>query len=147
ITFGLTRIPPSWNSSPSKSFLTLTIPKTRALPVVVLTIFLDMLGYGILIPVLPQLLANPLSPTYLLARDGRVGEGYMILGLLIAVFPLAQFISAPILGQLSDRFGRKKILIISLLGTSLSFVLFAFGIIIRRVGLLFFARLLDGLTG
>ncbi len=106
-----------------------------------------MLGYGILIPIMPQLLANPLSPSYLLGGAENLKHGYILLGLLIAVFPLAQFVAAPILGQLSDRHGRKKILLFSLMGTCLSYVLFALGIHMKLLWLLFFGRTLDGLTG
>lgn len=85
------------------------------LPVLFFTIFVDMLGFGILIPVIPQLLANPRSSYFLLPSGYSAGQGYILLGTLLAMFPLAQFIAAPILGQLSDKYGRKKILARSLL--------------------------------
>ena len=93
---------------------------TNPLPILIFTIFVDLLGFGILIPVVPQLLANPASPYYLLSGGIPVSTGYILLGFLLGVFPLAQFIAAPILGQLSDAYGRKKILAIALFGTCLS---------------------------
>jgi DHA1 family tetracycline resistance protein-like MFS transporter len=117
------------------------------LPIVFLIVFLDLLGIGILIPIVPQLLANPDSAFYLLPAGWSVERGYLLLGLLVAVFPLMQFVATPILGELSDRFGRKPILIVSLMGTCASYVLFATGIIIRSLPLLFVARALDGFTG
>lgn len=70
-----------------------------------------------------------------------------MLGFLVAVFPIMQFFATPILGQLSDRYGRKPILAFSLVGTSAGYVLFALGIVFRNIPLLFLARALDGVTG
>lgn len=121
--------------------------KKRVLPIVFLTVFIDMLGFGVLIPVIPQLLGNPESPFYLLPPSVSLSTAYFLLGLLLASFPFAQFLAAPILGQLSDRYGRKKVLAISLTGTCVSYVLFAIGLLLRNIPLLFAARLLDGFTG
>lgn len=111
------------------------------------TIFLDLIGFGILIPVIPILLADPRSPEFLLPAGWTLSQGFILLGYLTAVFPFFQFIAAPILGQLSDRYGRKPILAISLAGTCLSYVLFALGIITKNIPLLFVARAFDGITG
>jgi DHA1 family tetracycline resistance protein-like MFS transporter len=119
----------------------------KALPVVLFTIFLNVLGLGILIPVIPQLMANPASPDYLLPAGWDFKSGLILLGWLTAIFPLMQFVSTPILGQLSDRYGRKKILGFSLFGTAIGYVLFAIGILTKNIPLLFFARALDGITG
>ncbi len=118
------------------------------LPVVLFTIFVDLIGFGILIPVIPHLLTNPKSAYYLLAGTGiTLQQGFIILGYLTAIFPFMQFIATPILGQLSDKFGRKKILAISLLGTCISYLVFALGIILHNLPLLFIARGFDGITG
>lgn len=119
----------------------------KPLPVIFFTIFLDLIGFGILIPVIPLLLANPHSSFYLLPPDFSPKDGYILLGYLLAIFPFMQFLATPILGQLSDRYGRKKILAISLLGTCISYILFAIGIVERNLPLLFLARSLDGITG
>lgn len=111
------------------------------------TIFIDLLGFGILIPVIPILLADPRSPEFLLPAGMTISQGFILLGFLTAVFPFFQFLAAPILGQLSDRYGRKPILAISLAGTCLSYVLFAIGIITKNIPLLFIARSFDGITG
>ena len=117
------------------------------LPVVIFTVFLDLVGFGILIPVIPQLLANPHSEFYLLPSGFTLSQGYIMLGFLVAIFPFMQFIATPILGQLSDKFGRKKILAISLIGTCLSYLIFAIGIITKNIPLLFLSRGFDGITG
>lgn len=119
----------------------------KALPAVLLTIFLDVLGVGILIPIIPQLLANPSSSYYLLPAGWTFKGGLILLGWLLAIYPFMQFLATPILGQLSDRFGRKPVLGFSIFGTAVGYILFAIGIITRNIPLLFFSRALDGITG
>ncbi|HMS50454.1 MAG TPA: MFS transporter [Candidatus Saccharibacteria bacterium] len=114
----------------------------KALPIVLFTIFLDVLGVGILIPVLPQLIFKIFIPA-----GFTNNESLILLGWLTGIYPLMQFFATPILGQLSDRFGRKKVLSLSLIGTALGYVLFAIGIITKNIPLLFFARAFDGVTG
>lgn len=114
----------------------------KALPVVLLTIFLDVLGVGILIPVLPQLVYRIFIPA-----GFSFNSGLIMLGWLTAIYPLMQFFATPILGQLSDRFGRKPVLGFSLFGTALGYVVFALAIITKNIPLLFAGRALDGITG
>lgn len=117
----------------------------KALPTVLFTIFIDVLGIGILIPVLP-LLVLP-GPEQVIPASWSITSGFIVLGWLTAIYPLMQFIATPILGQLSDKYGRKKVLSFSLLGTAIGYVLFAIGVITQNLPLLFFARALDGVTG
>ena len=119
----------------------------RALPVILLAIFLDLVGYGILVPVVPQLFANPDSAYYVLAPTTSLTVGYILLGFLIATYPMIQFFSAPILGQYSDRHGRRPVLTLALSGTSVAFLLLAIGILSKNIFLLFFSRALDGVVG
>ena len=114
----------------------------RALPIVLFTVFLDVLGIGILIPVLPQLIFTIFIP-----QGFSYNEALILLGWLTGIYPLMQFLATPILGQLSDRFGRRKVLAISLAGTAFGYALFAVAIITKNIPLLFFARALDGITG
>ncbi len=114
----------------------------RALPIILFTVFLDVLGVGILIPVIPQLVYTIFQPA-----GYSLNESLIMLGWLTAIFPLMQFVATPILGQLSDRFGRKPVLGFSLFGTGLGYILFAIGIITKNIPLLFAARALDGVTG
>ncbi len=119
----------------------------KPLPAVLFTVLLDSLGFGILIPVIPHLLANPLSPLYLLPPDTPASYGYTLLGILAAVFPLCIFFAAPILGELSDRYGRKKLWALTLLSASFGYVLFAVGVAMKSILMLFVARAIAGIAG
>lgn len=114
----------------------------KALPVVLLTIFLDVLGVGILLPVMPQLVFKIFLPA-----GYSFDTALIILGWLTAIYPLMQFFATPILGQLSDRFGRKPVLGFSLFGTAVGYAIFATAIITKNIPLLFIGRAVDGLTG
>ncbi|MEM3374305.1 MAG: MFS transporter [Candidatus Woesearchaeota archaeon] len=108
------------------------------------TVFLDLLGVGLVIPILGHLFldTNGILPSYFSLRQRTI-----LLGLLISSFPIAQFFGSPILGALSDRYGRKKILLISLFGTFLGYLFFGFALITKNVLLLFIGRIIDGFTG
>ena len=99
--------------------------------IIFLCIATELIGFGLFIPILPQL-----------ALKFNV-EGWMM-GLLVSSFSFCQFIASPILGSLSDKFGRKKILVISKLGTCLSYLLLANT---NTYPLFLLARCLDGFTG
>jgi len=114
----------------------------KALPIVIGTIFIDVLGVSILLPVLPQLIFSIFEPAGYSYKTSLI-----MLGWLTAIYPLMQFLSTPILGQLSDRYGRKPILSFSLFGTALGYALFAVGIITKNIPLLFISRAFDGITG
>ncbi len=109
-----------------------------------LTIFIDMLGVGIIIPVLGPLFFG--QGSILPSETSMLMRG-ILYGLLSAAFPFAQFFGAPLLGALADRRGRRGVLLASLLGTALGYVMFAIGILFKNIPLLFASRLLDGFTG
>ena len=104
---------------------------TRPLLIIFLTIFVNLIGFGIIIPLLPFY-----AETF--------GASPIVIGLLFAVFSLCQLVAAPVLGDLSDRYGRRPILIFSLLGTVVSFAMLALA---HSVVMLFLARIVDGLSG
>ena len=110
-----------------------------------LTVFIDMLGVGIIIPVLPALFFDPQSMAF--AVDQSHEYRSFLYGLLLASYPFMQFFGAPILGTLSDRFGRKPMLQLSLVGTMIGYLLFGIAILTKNLELLFFSRMLPGFTG
>lgn len=96
-----------------------------------LIVFMDMVGFGFIIPLIPDYIA-------------QFGGAYAFSGVLMAVYALGQFVAAPIVGRLSDRFGRKPLLLFSIGGTFLSLLTLALA---PNLVVVFLARLLDGLTG
>lgn len=106
--------------------------KSRSpLVIIFITIFIDLVGFGIVIPVLP-----------LYAK--KFGASEMIVGLLLSSYSIMQFIFSPILGKLSDKVGRRPVLLYSLIGTSIGFLVMGFA---HALWLLFVARIIDGITG
>ena len=104
---------------------------TRPLLIIFLTIFVNLIGFGIIIPLLPFY-----AQTF--------GASPLVIGLLFAAFSICQLVAAPLLGDWSDRYGRRPVLIGSLLGTVVSFVMLA---VAHTVAMLFLARIVDGLSG
>jgi MFS family permease len=102
----------------------------RNLLIVALVALVNMLGYGIIIPLM-------------YSYSHKFGLSDFQNGLLFAVFSICQFISTPLIGRLSDKYGRRPLLLISILGTALSFITMAFA---PSAAFLFLARALDGLT-
>src|SRR5437016_3048595 len=112
---------------------------------VFITVFIDMLGIGIIIPILPNLIMD--TPHSILAAGVSAHSRNILYGFLAATFPFFQFFGAPILGTLADKYGRKRILQISLVGTLIGYILFAFAVKSNLLWLLFISRALPGFTG
>lgn len=105
--------------------------KNKKIAIISLVMLVNALGYGIMIPlVYPYAKHFGMTPT--------------MVGMLFASFSIAQFIATPIMGRLSDKYGRKPLLLISVFGTSISLAMFAMA---QSIPMLFFARILDGFTG
>ncbi len=122
--------------------------KTGSLLIIFVIVFVDLLGFGLILPLLPYYAsAYGASPT--------------VVGLLVASYAAASLISSPILGRLSDRYGRRPVLLVSVFGTLVGFLLLGLADPIGRglaawlapsasnrfvLSLLFLARILDGIT-
>jgi DHA1 family tetracycline resistance protein-like MFS transporter len=121
---------------------------TRLLTIFVI-VFVDLLGFSLILPLLPYYAES-------------FGATQFIVGLLVASYAAAQLLGAPLLGRFSDRYGRRPILLLSVAGTVLSFILLGFAQPIGQwfgdifspkftnlfiIGVLFISRILDGLTG
>jgi DHA1 family tetracycline resistance protein-like MFS transporter len=105
--------------------------KNRPLFAIFLIVFIDLLGFGLILPLLPYY-----AETF--------GASDTVIGLLVASYAAAQLVGAPLLGRFSDRWGRRPVLLVSLFGTLVGFVLLG---VARSLAVLFLSRILDGLTG
>jgi MFS family permease len=116
---------------------------SRVLPLY-LVVFIGFVGYSLMITVFtPMILADDGG---LLPRSSSISERTLVLGALLALYPLAQFIGAPILGALSDRFGRRPVLLVSLATSAACYVAIALALEARSLPLLMAACLLAGLS-
>jgi DHA1 family tetracycline resistance protein-like MFS transporter len=107
--------------------------KRSPLLVIFITVFIDLVGFGIVIPVLPYY-----------AEGTRFGGTPREVGLLFASYSVMQLVFSPVLGRLSDKYGRRPILLISLLGTCLGFLILGFA---TTLWMLFIGRIIDGISG
>ena len=131
--------------------------QNKRLATIFVIVFIDLLGFGLILPLLPY-------------YADRFGATPFVVGLLAASYAAAQLIGAPVLGRLSDRHGRRPVLLVSIAGTLLGFLLLGLaeplgtwlaGLFLASlggeelvtatnfiiVGILFFSRILDGVTG
>jgi DHA1 family tetracycline resistance protein-like MFS transporter len=107
--------------------------KRSPLLVIFVTVFIDLVGFGIVIPVLP-----------FYVEGTQFDASPRVVGLLFASYSVMQLVFTPILGRLSDRYGRRPVLFFSLLGTSLGFFILGFA---TTLWMLFAGRIIDGVTG
>lgn len=110
--------------------------KGRVLFFVCSVVFLDAVGFGLIMPIMPALLED--------VAGLSISDGATIAGLLLTTFAIMQFIFAPILGGLSDRFGRRPVLLLALLGFSIDSFIMAWS---PTLTWLFVARLVSGVFG
>ncbi len=110
--------------------------KEAALGFIFITLLIDIIGFGIIIPILPQLIQS--------LTHGTVSEASRYGGLLIFAYSLMQFIFSPIIGNLSDQYGRRPVLLCSLFGFGIDYLFLAFA---PSIGWLFVGRMIAGVTG
>jgi DHA1 family tetracycline resistance protein-like MFS transporter len=107
--------------------------KRSPLVVIFTTVFIDLVGFGIVIPVLPYY-----------AEGTAFNATPRTVGLLFASYSIMQLIFSPVLGGLSDKHGRRPVLLLSIIGTGIGFLVLGFA---KTIVMLFVGRILDGITG
>jgi DHA1 family tetracycline resistance protein-like MFS transporter len=111
--------------------------RKAAIGFIFITLLIDVTGLGLIIPVVPKLIEDLLHTT-------NISKVALFGGLLTFSYAIMQFLFAPVLGNLSDKFGRRPVLLFSLLGFGLDYLLLAFA---PSIGWLFVGRIIAGITG
>lgn len=101
-----------------------------------ITVLLDVIGFGIIIPIMPQLVAD--------LSGGDISSSSSLYGILISTYALMQFLFAPMLGALSDQYGRRPVILLSLLGSAISLLIMA---VAPNYAILYIGRVIAGITG
>jgi MFS transporter, DHA1 family, tetracycline resistance protein len=109
--------------------------RSAAIPFILGTVVLDVLAFGLIVPVLPVLIRS--------FRDGDTGAAAATYGVFATAWAIMQFIWSPLMGVLSDRFGRRPVLLISLTGLGLDYILMALA---PSLTWLFVGRVISGIT-
>jgi DHA1 family tetracycline resistance protein-like MFS transporter len=109
--------------------------RAASVPFIFATVFLESLGIGIIIPILPDLIRR-------FTTDPDFVSKY--LGYFMSVYALMQFVFSPVLGRLADRFGRRPVLLSSIFGSAIDYVIMAFA---PNLIILFIGRVISGMTG
>src|SRR5258708_4692836 len=110
--------------------------KKAAIGVVFITLLIDIMGWGLIIPVMADLVAQ--------LKGMPVNQASTYGALLLSVFAITQFLFAPVMGNLSDRYGRRPVLLFSLLGFGIDYIILALA---PAYGWLFIGRVIAGITG
>src|SRR5205814_3594753 len=103
---------------------------------VLITLFIDILGMGLVIPILPRLVQSMLG--------GAISDASFVFGLLVSIYSVMQFFCAPILGALSDRFGRRPVILLALAGLGFDYVLLS---VAPTIWWLVLGRIVAGIFG
>src|SRR6185503_16736029 len=111
-------------------------PKKAAIGFIFITLFIDVMGWGLIIPVMPKLISQ--------LKNIPINDASSFGALLLFAYATTQFICAPFVGNLSDRYGRRPVLLSSLLGFAIDYIFLALA---PSYGWLFVGRIIAGLTG
>lgn len=110
--------------------------RDAALGFIFVTILIDVIGFGIIIPVMPELIRTMIN--------GSISEAAQYGGWLLFAYAIMQFLCSPLIGRLSDQYGRRPVLLISLFGFGIDYLLLVFA---PNITWLFIGRLIAGITG
>ena len=110
--------------------------RKAAIGFIFITLLVDVMGWGLIIPVMPKLIAE--------LKHISINEASAYGGLLLSSFAITQFLFAPVIGNLSDRYGRRPVLLFSLLGFGIDYIILALA---PNYGWLFVGRVIAGITG
>ena len=111
-------------------------PRHAAIGFILVTVLIDVTGFGIIIPIMPKLIAELIH--------GNLSESASYGGWLLFAYAIMQFLFAPVLGNLSDRYGRRPVLLFSLFGFGIDYLFLSFA---PTIGWLFLGRVVAGITG
>lgn len=111
-------------------------PKNAAVGFIFITLLIDVIGFGIIIPVMPGLISG--------LKQVDISTAAKYGSYLTVAYAITQFLCAPILGNLSDKYGRRKVLLVSLFGFGIDYIFLALA---PSYGWLFFGRIIAGITG
>jgi MFS transporter, DHA1 family, tetracycline resistance protein len=114
----------------------MAIPRQAAVGFIFITILIDVIGWGIIIPVMPELIAH--------LKNIPINEASKYGGFLLSIYAVMQFVFAPLIGNLSDRYGRRPVLLCSLFGFGIDYLFLALA---PTYGWLFVGRVVAGITG
>ncbi len=111
-------------------------PKKAAVGFIFITLLIDVMGWGLIIPVMPKLISQ--------LKHIPVNEASTYGALLVSIYAITQFVFSPIIGNLSDKYGRRPVLLFSLMGFGIDYI---FQALAPTYGLLFVGRVIAGITG
>src|SRR6478735_1248119 len=110
--------------------------RQAAMGFILITVFVDVVGWGLIIPVMPTLIAG--------MKKIPLNEASSYGGWLLSAYAIMQFVCAPIIGNLSDKYGRRPVLLLSLMGFGIDYLFLAFA---PTIWWLFLGRIIAGITG
>lgn len=111
---------------------------------ILLTVFIDALGFGLVFPIFsPMIVSNEVG---IFPPDSSLALRGLVFGLLVSAYCVGQFFGGPLLGSLSDRLGRKKVLVSSMWLAFIGYLFAGLGVILGNMTILFFARLMAGVS-
>lgn len=118
--------------------------RSRSLFAVFIVFFLDNFGFAMAFPIMSPILLDPSFKFF--SPETTITIKNIYLGIMLAAFPLGQFIGAPVIGDMADHFGRKRLFVITIISTAAGFILCGFAVLCENYFFLLIARFLSGIV-